>query len=234
MSQNKTIVPGMAGGPFSDRRDGNAFYSRDTNPSGRQHKGTIVTGMEQCAPGVTPNPSSEQNVSPVIGFLYTISRQGIGEYWPLHIGSNLIGSSADCDICLKEKTVSGNHAALVVRKMKNTDKVIASIKDDSSKNGTLVNGDDIGFGGHECFNGDIITIGSGYELLLILVDVRALGLRVAENFIPMEEEENELFDNPVVDYNNFNPYDHNSRPTQGGTVAMDGSNPITSGGTEFM
>ena len=71
-------------------------------------------------------------------------------------------------------------------------------------------------------------------MLLILVDARALGLRVSENFIPMEEEDNEPFGNPVVDYNNFNPYDHNSRPTQGGTIAMDGSNPITSGGTEFM
>lgn len=234
MSQNKTVTPGMGGSPSSDPRDGNNFYSRDTNPAGKPGKGTIVPEMEQSASGVKPKPSDEDNSVPVIGFLYTISRKGIGEFWPLHIGANLIGSSSDCDICLKERTVSGEHAVLVVRRMKNTNKIIASIKDDTSKNGTLVNGEDLGFSSRECFNGDRITIGSGYELLLVLIDAQALGLRVAENFIPLEDEEEDVPLNTIVDYNKFNPYDHNNRPTYGGTVRMDGKNPIMSGDTEFM
>lgn len=232
MSQNKTVVPGMGGSPSPDYRDSNHFYSRDTNSAGKSGKGTIVPGMEQSASGVRSKPSEDDNSVPVVGFLYTISRQGIGEFWPLHIGSNLIGSSSDCDICLKERTVSGEHAVLVVRKMKNTDKVIASIKDDTSKNGTLVNGEDLGFSSQECFNGDKITIGSGYELLLVLIDAQVLGLHVAENFIPIEDEEDDIPLNIASD--KFNPYDHNNRPTYGGTVDMDGINSIKPGGTEFM
>lgn len=237
MSQNKTVVPGMGGAPSPGNREGNNFYSRGTNRMGNPSNGTVVAGMEQCAPGTTPKQPADNNASPVVGFLYSISRQGIGEFWPLHIGSNLIGSSPDCDICLREGTVSSEHAMLVVRKMKNTDKVIASIKDDSSKNGTLVNGEDMGFSAQECFNGDIITVGSNYELLLVLIDAKAIGLKVAENFISLPDEDELIIPSDVsggYDYNNFNPYDHNSRPTDGGTVAMDGSNPINPGGTKFM
>lgn len=54
---------------------------------------------------------------PIVGFLYSISRTGIGEYWPLHIGQNIIGNGPDCDIVLGEGTVSHKHANLHINKI---------------------------------------------------------------------------------------------------------------------
>lgn len=233
MSQNKTVVPGMNESPKYGNQGGNNWYSRGTNRLGSSGKGTAVPGMDGYAHGAAPKSSDSNGNIPVVGFLYTISRQGIGEFWPLYIGQNVIGQSSDCDICLKEGTVSSTHAILVIRKMKNTDKLIASIKDDSSKNGTLVNGEDIAFNAHECVNKDIITIGSSYELLLILIDAKDLGLKVAENFIPVEEDEFIPYD-PIGNDDNFNPYDHNNRTSTNGTVAMDGASSPVSGGTKAL
>ena len=72
--------------------------------------------------------------------------------------------------------------------MKNPEKVIASISDARSTNGTMLNGVSLGFTAEECKNGDIITIGENYELYLILVDAATLGLSVSKDFIAIEEE----------------------------------------------
>ena len=42
---------------------------------------------------------------PVVGFLYSVSKRGITEYWPLHIGGNTIGQSNGNDIVLHENTM---------------------------------------------------------------------------------------------------------------------------------
>ncbi len=89
--------------------------------------------MEEVASQCWPARIECQRGAPVVGFLYSISRQGIGEYWPLHIGSNKIGRSGNCDICLKEGTVSDIHAELNIKQMKTTHKILASIKDIGSK-----------------------------------------------------------------------------------------------------
>ena len=78
---------------------------------------------------------------------------------------------------------------LVVRKMKNPEKVIASISDARSTNGTMLNGQSLGFSAEECKNGDIITIGDNYELYLILIDAASLGLKPVEGFIATEAAE---------------------------------------------
>ena len=192
MSQSKTKVPGMEGVGTSFNPN-NSSHSSYSNPF---QKGTAVPGMDAAhavqSQGTTGFMSSSSK--PVVGFVYSISRQGVGEYWPLHVGANTIGSSPNCDICLREATVSAEHAVLVVRKMKNPEKTIASIADARSTNGTMVNGESLGFSAVECVNGDVITVGENYELVLLLVDTKALGLKVAENFMPMEEQE--YFDEP--------------------------------------
>ena len=184
MSQNKTKVPGMegVGSSFNPNHSSSSSFSNPYN------KGTAVPGMNTGhaqTQGTTGFASL--NTKPVVGFVYSISRQGVGEYWPLHVGANTIGSASNCDICLREATVSAEHAVLVVRKMKNPEKTIASIADARSTNGTMVNGESLGFSAVECINGDVITIGENYELVLLLIDTKALGLKVAENFMPMEE-----------------------------------------------
>ena len=200
MSQNRTMVPGMEDSgqysPNGENNFSNDIYTRRSS----SNRGTVVPGMGGYQPE-TPRanngvimgnaqpagPVRQQPVEgkPVVGFLYSISRQGIGEYWPLHIGQNTIGYSDKCDIQLAEGTVSSEHAVLVVRKMKNPEKTIASISDQRSTNGTMVNGESLGFSAVECFNNDVITIGENYELVLLLVDVKALGLKVSEGFVPL-------------------------------------------------
>lgn len=246
MSQNKTVVPGMGEAePLGENRNkkaGNDFYSRGTtrmNNSGSP-QGTIVPGMSNLAGNgnASHREPAQRNASPnvpVIGFFYTISRQGVGEYWPIHVGRNTIGRDANNDIVLAEYTVSGLHASLSVRKMKSNGKVIALIRDEGSKTGILVNGEELGYEGHECFNGDIITIGCNYTLLLILVNAEESGLSVAKDFedalVEEEDDDTDIIPGPPTNGRpTFNPYDHNNR----GTVAMDGNVGEEPGGTKFM
>lgn len=260
MSQNKTVVPGMEAGGSYGRGQSSDFYSRSENGKAAA-KGTVVPGMDNAhnstgtSQSAAPNTSrpSHQSGKPVAGFLYSISRQGIGEYWPLYLGQNTIGSNPKCDICLREGTVSAEHAVLVVRKMKNPEKTIASISDARSTNGTMVNGESLGFSALECFNGDIITVGENYELVLLLVDVKALGLKISENFIPMDTPQNNInnIDEPDPYSPGFtqagsedmypphfkgshNSYDGSNSGNNNGTVGLDGDYGIKSGGTVGM
>lgn len=134
MSQNKTVVPGMEDGNSYGNAHSNDFYSRNTNVRSAS-QGTVVPGMENMNDQVHQGQgnhgdnkhSVHQTGKPVVGFLYSISRQGIGEYWPLYQGQNTIGSSPKCDVCLREGTVSGDHAVDVIRKMKNPEKQLLQL-----------------------------------------------------------------------------------------------------------
>lgn len=172
MSSNKTVIPGMESSyePTQELRGQQAFSG-----------GTYVPGNIQTPVG---NTMTEK---PIVGFLYSVSRTPSGEFWPLHVGSNTIGRSSECDVCLSEGTVSEQHAVLVVRMMKNPEKVIASICDARSTMGTMINGESLGFDQRECFNGDIITIGAHYDLYFILIDVKQIGLNVCREFIAAQQ-----------------------------------------------
>lgn len=171
MSSNKTIIPGMEDA-FTEQPN----YGR---PNVKAQDGTYVPNPF----GTIPTTPSVNNQKPIVGFLYSISKSASGEFWPLRIGSNSIGRSADCDVCLGEATVSEQHAVLVVRQMKNPEKIIASICDARSTCGTMINGESLGFDQRECFNGDIITIGEHYDLFFILIDAKQIGLNVCRDFI---------------------------------------------------
>lgn len=181
MSQDKTVIPGLGEGFSSNEKKSESrhnMYSRSSTYVNIDYdkQGTIVPGMERRAPGVDEAVvNSSRRADPVVGFLYSISRQGIGEFWPVYVGRNTIGRSEKCDICLREHTVSDLHAVLNVKQMKTTHKVLASIKDEGSKNGIFVNEEELDYSAHECFNNDILTIGLNYRLLLILVDAESLG-----------------------------------------------------------
>ena len=164
------------------------------------------------------------------------------------MGQNTIGQAPSCDIVLPEGTVSAEHAVLVVRKMKKPEKVIASISDARSTNGTMLNGESLGFSAVECKNGDILTIGDNYDLFLILVDAAELGLSVSENFIPVQvEEEEDINDGPAPfdpgmtrpgdDYPSYGgpiPPSFGGYAPAGGTVGLDGTSQQNKGGTVGM
>lgn len=259
MSGNKTIIQGLD--PYNNLQSapsGSNPYARSANsmPQG----GTIVPGMSPNAgangiptpgAGAFGNQPHGNNNKPVVGFLYSVSRSMIGEYWPIYLGRNTIGKNGNQDIILSEGTVSGVHATIVTRVAHN--QVIAAITDSQSTNGTQINGNAIGFTAEQCHNGDILTIGNNYQLLLILIDAQQLGLSVAPNFISVGAEDTGF--NPMESGNTqpggytpnqpqpYNPYSGLYSPGgngQGmpngyngykGTVGLDGSTPNDHGGT---
>ena len=260
MSQNKTVIQGPepVDAPNQNSGAGSNFYTRGGYSGNR---GTVVPGMMENPGGAAQNPGrpaaapqqqkkSAASGKPVVGFLYSVSRTAAGEYWPLHIGQNTIGQNPSSDIVLSEGTVSSDHAVLVVRKMKNPEKIIASISDARSTNGTMINGESLGFSAVECKNGDIITVGDNYELYLILVDAPTLGLSVSENFIALETEDaNPYYEDQTgpapAGYTRpgegYQPYGGPTAPppfgggfTPGGTVGLDGSTSGDKGGTVGM
>lgn len=235
MSSNKTIIPGMEDA-----------YTEQPNFSKQNAK--VQDGT--CVPnpfGTVPTTPNMNNQKPIVGFLYSISKSASGEFWPLRIGSNSIGRSADCDVCLGEATVSEQHAVLVVRQMKNPEKIIASICDARSTCGTMINGESLGFDQRECFNGDIITIGEHYDLYFILIDARQIGLNVCRDFMGIQAISNgyqhstpnnnpyaaPAFNNGTMGYDA-----DNSNPQSGCTVGFNEpveNKPSTKpGGTIFM
>ncbi len=231
MSSNKTIIPGM-----EDAYTGHsANFGNNTK---NVQDGTCVPN-----PFGTQAPVNKPNQKPIVGFLYSISKSSSGEFWPLRIGSNTIGRSADSDVCLGEATVSDQHAVLVVRQMKNPEKIIASICDARSTCGTMINGESLGFDQRECFNGDIITIGEHYDLFFILIDAKQIGLNICREFIPTQSGSGQ-FGNPkgnpyaAPTQNQFTQgYEQDSSNFQGGTKGIDevDDRPTTKpGGTIFM
>lgn len=240
MSSNRTIIPGMEV-PYSDSSSESQFGSNSITPN------SVNPGGGTCVPNGIPNPSGEPTYKqasqkPVVGFLYSISRSGGGEYWPVYIGPNTIGRSSDCDICLPEGTVSDKHATLVVRLMRNPEKVIASICDSSSTIGTMINGESLGFEQKECFNGDIFTIGAHYDLLFILIDAKQIGLKVCGEFIPVNVQINPNLNfggeqrgpNPTVDVPAGNPYAPPTNPSVRRTRGFNDDESMNSGSTQVM
>lgn len=231
MSSNKTVVPGMED---AYKEQPSTFANPNANFFG-------------AVPNNANMPATMPNQKPIVGFLYSVSKSGFGEFWPLRIGSNSIGRSLDSDICLREATVSEQHAVLVVRQMKKPEKIIASVCDSRSTCGTMINGESLGFDPRECFNGDIITIGEHYDLYFILIDAKQIGLNVCSEFMDAQALGSGVY-NAIPQDNSFVPPVFNT-PTQGGfehgntaaggTVGFNEPNnetkPVSNpGGTVFM
>ena len=195
MSQRKTVIPGLD----STNQVSSGAPSGPTSYAPYEGK-TVIPGISSGA----SSPATVVNNKPILGFLYSISRTGYGEFWPLRVGPNSIGRSKSCDIYLPEGTVSEQHAELVIRLMKNPEKVSAAIYDQRSTCGTMINGESLGFEQREVVNGDILTIGDHYDLYVILIDVKQLGLNVCQAFIPVDAEQ-------------FNPLGQQSTSNGGGT-----------------
>lgn len=228
-NNNRTFVPGQeyeapAGIP-------NPYAASSRKMTG---KGTFVPNMQEAS---TP---AEQKVkaaagAPIVGFLYSISNAGATEYWPIHVGANIIGRGEDADICLSEATVSTRHAQINVKQLRKSRQLVASIQDIGSKCGMMLNDEELGYESVACKNGDIVMIGDAYKLLIILVDTDALGLAPAPNFIGIEpaqeqEVEEKPWDNDATQQG-YNPYN----PNNSGTVDLNGHSPyMGSGHTQVL
>jgi hypothetical protein len=220
------------GNTFINRngRVSNNPYARISNQQVDQNSGTYVPGMHEDAPGVQSEPT-EINTTPVVGFFYSISRKGIGEYWPLHLGSNTIGRATDCDVILNEMTVSEHHATISIKQMKSTHKLIASIRDIGSQNGIYLNEEELDYENHTCKSNDLITIGRCYKLLLLLVDTEQYGLSVAESFVPADGNISEPIGRIT---NEFNPYNSSDRNVVEGTIDLSGDKFGDPGSTKYI
>jgi FHA domain len=74
----------------------------------------------------------------LVGWLVSYSHNPDGEDFRIYAGYNRIGANPVCDIQIQDDTVSGSHAIIVYRDGR------CLIKDDLSRNGTYVNGREIG------------------------------------------------------------------------------------------
>ena len=98
----------------------------------------------------------------------------------MYVGINRIGKSEEADIKLLEGSVSDIHANIQIKRMRsNGGRLIATIVDAGSKNGIVVNDEELDYDRHQIKNGDIITIGLSYKLAFILVDPIEYKLNVA-------------------------------------------------------
>lgn len=130
---------------------------------------------------------------PLIGVLYSISAGVEGELFPIYVGRNTIGSDLSCDICLRESSVSSLHGMLLARKQTNAEGeeyINVMLSDSNSSYGTSVNGERLDFERVTCADGDIISVGQNYVLILSLFN--ALNkLSVASGFDRMPEPKKE-------------------------------------------
>lgn len=233
----KTQVPGMGNDYFESqsrepRRSSEPFGSSGAHKMGSE--GTHIPMSNGGTQNVPPRGIGRAKNKPIVGFLYSVSRTAFGEYWPLYQGVNTIGRDASSDIQLSESTVSGSHAELVVRKMKNPESLLISITDTRSTCGTMVNGESLGFAPHECKNWDVITVGESYELLLIVVDTADLGLMEKPDFAAtgVAPSSSSGPQSRIVDYNNpvNDTRDRISNPSSDRTQTTDGPQPSSNGG----
>lgn len=231
MQQDRTFIPGV------DENLSNDLYSRRATPNGNPMSGTFVPGMQGNAPTVTEQGKVRYE-EPVVGFLYSISRKGIGEYWPLHLGANTIGRSADCDVRLREMSVSSLHARISIKQMKTTGALIATIRDEGSRTGMYVNDEELDYDLHNCKSGDIITVGANYQLILLLINAKELGLTVSEDFVADNEEDvipEASSPAAPIDINATNtPYRRQNRPSYDGTVDLSGASFNMGGDTQIL
>ena len=186
MSQNKTIVPGAdydnTGNTELDDSIYGSLYSRSEASDNRTYipdmaKPSAGLGQEvmpQREPSLRQEEGNRQislQNRVVVGVLFSISRGILGEMFPLYLGRNVIGQTANCDICLKEKSVSSEHAILYIRKEENPAQLNMTITDYNSTYGTTVNEMDARYETLPVCENDVLTIGKHYQFLVKIFDV---------------------------------------------------------------
>ena len=210
MSQNKTIIPGArvnrdVARPLqspetkrvqSPQPDPLANVYRQSAES-QARSNTVIAGMTPA--GVDPTGATrgvqktERKIvlqdRPIVGVLFSISHNSLGEIFPLYMGRNIVGRDSNCDICLPEETVSGKHAVIVVRNIPQPKpRLIVSIKDTDSSCGTFINDESIDFDVHLVEDNDRLRIGVAYELLFFKFDPNTMGISASPHFKAVQQQ----------------------------------------------
>lgn len=220
MSQNKTIIQGQyapqrdgAGQTAQSADPLDSIYKPtgsqpDAMPT-MQH--TVVTGMYEenakpepqkedetqsdSQPSSAANPTKIENCTvwqqrPIVGILFTVSKQANGEVYPIYLGRNIVGNAENCDIRLREATISAQHAVIVVRRVKTAsgERQVASVTDYGSANGTFINGEDIDYDTHVLENHDVLGFGIAYRMAFIMLNPNELHLEVAKHFEALKSQ----------------------------------------------
>ncbi len=188
---------------------------------------------------------SEESETPVVGFLYSLSRGGEPEWWPLHIGQNKIGKAADMDICLSERSISSHHANINLKRLRRKgNSLAASIVDIGSKTGIILNDEELDYEPRTLKNEDIVTFGLNYKCVVILVDPTKYGLEESSEFIPAAkmpkvrksiELDQELEEDPFSGLDSttsdtIGKFDPNATISVNGGIGID----LSGGGTKIL
>ena len=96
---------------------------------------------------------SEKPKAPLVGWLVAMSGEQKGEDFRVREGQNILGTSPDADIIVKDDTVTGRHASI---RCKNGKCVISDL---DSTNGTYLNDGKEGIAREDLKDNDIIRIG---------------------------------------------------------------------------
>lgn len=150
------------------------------NPRGGQN--TVYSSSGATSWDQQSNLGRNDSNSHVVGFIYTLSNNGVPEFWPIKIGVNKIGKNSDNDIVLREASVSDYHAQINIKRLRNGH-LVAGIKDIGSSNGLALNDEELDYELHNCKHNDIITVGLNYRLVLLLVDPIDYELGAANDFV---------------------------------------------------
>jgi Inner membrane component of T3SS, cytoplasmic domain len=100
---------------------------------------------------------SDKRKSPVVGWLVAMNGDQKGEDFRVREGQNTVGTSSDCEIVLRDDTLSGKHASIRYKDGK------FSLTDLDSTNGTFLNDGKEPIAREELKDNDVIRVG---ELIL--------------------------------------------------------------------
>lgn len=124
----------------------------------------------------------------MVGVLFSVSRLGNGEIFPIYEGKNNIGRGRSNDIRLQEASINDLHAVLyAVHDDYPAKDYVLSVHDQGSSFGTMVGNDDVIFNPHTVHDGDILYIGNNYQLVVKLFQREAYNLFTSETFQSTEE-----------------------------------------------
>lgn len=254
--EQETFIPGM--------NRGSSAQNPYQDPSSAPYQGdrTMIDGFPynneheqgQTFPASTSSKMNnlgldKNDSTPVVGFLYSVSKNGFPEYWPLYVGQNRVGKSLDSDIVLREASISDRHADIQIKKMRQKGgRLIATIVDAGSKNGIVVNEEELDYDRHPLKNGDIVTIGLNYKFIVILIDPIEIGLKPAEQFVaiettkepiqkatqPFNEPSGDSKHHPEVESPYSNPYEGYRNQDETINIAEPNYGGLNAGGTRIL
>lgn len=127
--------------------------------------GGLGSGPAAPAGSRASGPTADASRPRIVGWMISYDHNATGQEYALRAGKTSVGSGRDNNVSLFfDRKVSERHATLLWRDGK------CAVKDETSSNGTFVNGEDVGIG-ETCSlkNGDTVRFGNS-TFLVFLVD----------------------------------------------------------------